>query len=769
MNDRGTVDFLVDGMKCASCSAAVAGILRGQPGVAGAQVDFMLGRATAETDAPIDTARICALLTRAGYPARPALGAGDRLDALLRSEASEIRALRNRTIVGIAFCVPLVVVAMWTHHLWSTHAREPFEEAARLNGTVMWKQAGAYAHSAAQNASAAIQFLLATPIMLVCGWPIVRAALLAARARTATMDSLLAIGICAAYGWSALLVLLAFLPAAGAAPHPAPYFEAAGVIATLATVGRWMESRATVRARDAVRGLAKLQPATARVRGGGEDADVPVESVRPGDLVVLRPGDRVPVDGPVVEGEVDLDQSALTGESMPVARRSGDAVMSGTLVVGGSAVVRAAHVGAETVLRNVARMVEEAQSSRAPVARLADRVSAWFTFAVLGIGAATFAAWAAAGDVSMGFECTIAVLVIACPCALGLATPTAIMVATGAAARRGILLKGGAVVEALARVDAAVLDKTGTITAGHPEVTAIDAFGDAAEESVLALAAAAERGSEHPLGEAIVRAARGRGMAIPDAEAFRSTVGRGVEATVGARTVRVGAPEFACSAPVPGEVLDAVSHRQASGFTSVVVSADGVALGVISLADALLPESRDAVARLRALGVAVSMASGDDARVARRVADDAGIADVRAGLLPAAKAAVVAELRAEGRTVAMVGDGVNDAPALASADVGIAVGRGTDIAADAADVVLLRPGVLPVVDAVRVARATMRTVRQNLWWAFGYNLVGIPLAAGALWPVAHWVPGPMFAAVAMSVSSVAVVLNSLRLRGLGRA
>ncbi len=769
MSHRGTVEFLVDGMKCASCSAAVAGVLRGQPGVAGAQVDFMLGRATAETDAPIDTARICALLTRAGYPARPALGAGDRLDALLRSEASEIRALRNRTIVGIAFCVPLVAVAMWTHHLWSTHARESFEEAARLNGTVMWKQAGAYAHSAAQNASAAIQFLLATPIMLVCGWPIVRAALLAARACTATMDSLLAIGICAAYGWSALLVLLAFLPAAGAAPHPAPYFEAAGVIATLATVGRWMESRATVRARDAVRGLARLQPATARVRRGGEDADVPVESVRPGDLVVLRPGDRVPVDGPVVEGEVDLDQSALTGESMPVARRPGDAVMSGTLVVGGSAVVRAAHVGAETVLRNVARMVEEAQSSRAPVARLADRVSAWFTFAVLGIGAATFAAWAAAGDVSMGFECTIAVLVIACPCALGLATPTAIMVATGAAARRGILLKGGAVVESLARVDAAVLDKTGTITAGHPEVTAIDAFGDAAEESVLALAAAAERGSEHPLGEAIVRAARGRGMAIPDAEAFRSTVGRGVEATVGARTVRVGAPEFACSAPVPGEVLDAVSHRHAAGFTSVVVSADGVALGAISLADALLPESRDAVARHRALGVAVSMASGDDARVARRVADDAGIADVRAGLLPAAKAAVVAELRAEGRTVAMVGDGVNDAPALASADVGIAVGRGTDIAADAADVVLLRPGVLPVVDAVRVARATMRTVRQNLWWAFGYNLVGIPLAAGALWPVAHWVPGPMFAAVAMSVSSVAVVLNSLRLRRLGRA
>ncbi len=771
MTDRPTVELKVDGMKCASCSAAVAGILRAQPGVADAQVDFMTGRAVVSVDAPVEPARLSALLTRAGYPARLAIGDGERLDALVRSEAAELRRLRNRLAIAIAFCVPLVAIAMWTHHLWEPHAREAFQEAARENGAKAWRQAGDYALSAARATSGSIQFLLATPIVLFCGWPIFRSAALAARARAATMDSLLALGIAAAYGWSLALELLHWLPVAGATLMPMPHSEAAGVIVTLATLGRWMESRATNRARDAVRGLATLQPATARVRRGGLDADVPVDSVRAGDLVVLRPGERVPVDGEVAEGAVEVDQSALTGESVPVARRAGDSVMAGTLVSNGSAVVRAAQVGAGTVLRNVARMVEEAQSSRAPVARLADRVSSWFTFAVLGIASLTFAAWAFAGNLAMGLECTIAVLVIACPCALGLATPTAIMVATGAAARRGILLKGGAVVEALAKVDAAVLDKTGTVTAGRPEVVSVQAIGPLDEAGVLAVAAAAERGSEHPLGDAVVRAARLRGIVVDGAGEFASTVGRGVEASVGGERIRVGAPDFACPAGAPPAVAAAVSEANERGLTAVAVSAQGAAVGVITLADALLPEAPEAIARLRALGIEVSMASGDDARVARRVAEQAGIeaGDVRAGLLPAGKAGAVAELRAAGRTVAMVGDGVNDAPALASADVGIAVGRGTDVAADAADVVLLRAGVLPVVDAVEVARATMRTVRQNLWWAFGYNAVGIPLAAGVLWPVAHWVPGPMFAAVAMSVSSVAVVGNSLRLRRLGRA
>jgi Cu+-exporting ATPase len=476
----------------------------------------------------------------------------------------------------------------------------------------------------------------------------------------------------------------------------------------------------------------------------------------------------VPVDGTVAEGASEVDQSMLTGESVPVAKRPGDRAFAGTMNASGALVLRAEEVGAATVLGRVARMVEDAQSSRAPIARLADRVSAWFTAAVLAVAAVTFVAWAVADRPDMALTCTVAVLVIACPCALGLATPTAIMVATGAAARRGILVKGGAALEALARVDAAVLDKTGTVTAGRPEVSAVLPAPGIDEHALLAAAAAAERASEHPLGEAIVRAAAARGVPASMALNFRATVGAGVSAIVDRRTVRVGTPEFACGDAVPAEVSAAVDRERAAGRTAVVVSADDAALGTIAVADAVLPDAREAVARLRSLGIAVSMASGDDPRVARRIAAEAGIDDVHAGLLPDGKARVVSDLRARGGRVAMVGDGVNDAPALATADVGIAIGSGADIAADAADIVLMRPGISGVADAVAIARSTLRTIRQNLWWAFGYNAVGIPLAAGALWPVAQWVPGPMFAAVAMSVSSVAVVANSLRLRGRAR-
>jgi Cu+-exporting ATPase len=396
-------------------------------------------------------------------------------------------------------------------------------------------------------------------------------------------------------------------------------------------------------------------------------------------------------------------------------------------------------------------------------------VSAWFTGVMLVVAAATFSAWAWAGNLELALTCTVAVLVIACPCALGLATPTAIMVATGSAARRGILVKGGAAIEALARVDAAVLDKTGTVTAGRPEVMGIHPCPGFDARVLLSAASGAERASEHPLGESVVRAAAARGVPAPMALNFQSTPGAGVSAIVDRRRVRVGTPEFALPDGVPAEVASVVVRERADGRTAVVVSADGAALGVLAVADALLPDARSAVEQLRMRGIAVSMASGDDVAVARRIASEVGIDQVHAGVLPDGKARVVEDLRSAGRCVAMVGDGVNDAPALATADVGIAVGGGADIAADAADVVLMRPGVTGVVEALDVARATMRVVRQNLWWAFGYNLVGIPLAAGVLVPATGWMPGPMVAAVAMSVSSVAVVGNSLRLRALGRA
>jgi Cu+-exporting ATPase len=794
----GTCELRVDGMTCASCAASVARVLRAQPGVTDAQVDFMMGRAVVAIDPAVaDPARLAKAVDKAGYRARvaePAAGDAtpgtDRLAELDAAAHADLRRLRWKVTLAIALCIPLVYVGMTSHHLWSADAAEAFRQAAEADARLhpgVRAEVAHHRHQESQLLSTLVQFLLASPIVLWCGSAIFCAAWRGLWARTANMDTLVALGAGAAYAWSTFVILVAFLPVMGGSALPAVQFEAAGVIVTFVLLGRWMETRATVRTRDAVRGLAALQPPMARVRRGGAEVDVPVADVLVGDLVVVRPGDRLPIDGTVAEGESDVDQSMLTGESVPALLAPGDAAFAGTRNTTGMLVVRAAKVGADTVLRQIVRMVEDAQSNRAPVARLADRVSAWFTFAVLGAAAATFGAWAAFGHLAfvgpdargqalgMAFACTIAVLVIACPCALGLATPTAIMVATGAAARRGILLKGGAALESLAGVDTIVLDKTGTLTEGAPVVLAVHALAGATERDVLALAAAAELGSEHPVGEAIVRAAlaAGAGDAIPASDGFRATPGRGVEANVAGRRVRVGTPEFACAA-APGagvraedaDVTALVAQERAQGRTAVVVSVDCVAVGVIAAADAVRITAPAAVAVLRAQGVELHMATGDDPAVAARVAQELGIAHVAAGVLPAGKAELVAELRARGAHVAMVGDGVNDAPALAAADVGIAVGGGADIAADAADVVLMRPRVDLVAQAVHVARATMRVVRQNLWWAFGYNLVGIPLAAGVLWPWLHWVPGPMVAAVAMSVSSVAVVTNSLRLRRL---
>jgi Cu+-exporting ATPase len=479
----------------------------------------------------------------------------------------------------------------------------------------------------------------------------------------------------------------------------------------------------------------------------------------------------------VEEGSSELDQSMLTGESVPVTKRAGDEVFAGTLNAMGAIVLRAKKVGGETVLQQIVKMVQDAQSDRAPVARLADRVSAWFTFAVLGAAVFTFVAWIAFGRgafatesdptsaaLEMAFTSAIAVLIIACPCALGLATPTAIMVATGVAARRGILMKGGAAIEALSGINAVVLDKTGTVTAGKPVVSQIHVVAGTDERTLLTAAASAERSSEHPLGEAIVRTTLDRGITLPAASDFHATVGGGVAATVNGQRVRIGTPEFACERGVTAAIKEFMSTERNAARTAVVVSVEGEAIGVIAMADAVLPDAREAVAAIRAMGIDVSMASGDDQRVAERIAHEVGIDRVHAGILPGGKAKIITDMRARGQRVAMVGDGVNDAPALASADVGMAIGSGADIAANAADVVLMRPGVLRVAESITIARATMRTVRQNLWWAFGYNIVGIPLAAGVLWPLTHWNPGPMVAAVAMSVSSVAVVTNSLRLR-----
>ena len=813
-------ELKVDGMTCASCAASVTRVLRAQPGVLDAQVDFMMGRAQVKIEsAKADPRKLAKAVEAAGYQARvnpsgravrdshAAHGrhstheshrahhasagahvhnpdAPSRVEELDAWTRKEMRSVRLKLIVAAILCIPLIWIAMSSHHLWGAGASQEAMHAASADAqvnpsaAVAPKLAHQHQSTNSQFISLVIQLALATPIVVWCGSSIFRVAWKGMLQRTANMDSLVALGVGAAYGWSAFVFVSEFFPRMGrASALPPVYFEAAGVIVTLVLLGRWLEMRATIRTRDAVRGLAALQPTMARVRRNAAEIDVPVAEVVIGDLVVVRPGDRVPVDGMVEEGSSELDQSMLTGESVPVTKRAGDEVFAGTLNGVGAIVLRAKKVGGDTVLQQIVKMVQDAQSDRAPVARLADRVSAWFTFAVLGAAVFTFVAWIAFGRgafaaesdptaaaIEMAFTSAIAVLIIACPCALGLATPTAIMVATGVAARRGILMKGGAAIEALAGVNAVVLDKTGTVTAGKPVVSQIHVVNGADERALLTAAASAERSSEHPLGEAIVRAALDRDITVPAAIDFHATVGGGVSATVNGKRVRIGTPEFACERAVSAAITEFMTTERNAARTAVVVSIDGEAIGVIAMADAVLPDAREAVAAIRAMGIDVSMASGDDQRVAERIAHEVGIEHVYAGILPGGKAKIITDMRSRGQRVVMVGDGVNDAPALASADVGMAIGSGADIAAHAADVVLMRPGVLRVAEAITIARATMRTVRQNLWWAFGYNIVGIPLAAGALWPLTHWNPGPMVAAVAMSVSSVAVVTNSLRLR-----
>jgi Cu+-exporting ATPase len=620
-------------------------------------------------------------------------------------------------------------------------------------------------------------FAAETPVQFVAGWRFYRGTRDAIRNRSANMDVLIAIGTTAAWGYSAVVT---WLPFAGVAvPDASTYYDTAAVIIGLILLGKYFEEVAKGRAGDAIRKLMDLAPRTARVVRDGREEEIPVELVQVDDLVIVKPGERVPVDGAIVDGFSALDESMITGESIPVEKGPGDDAIGATINKTGLLRVRASRVGADTMLNQIIKLVEDAQIARAPIQRLADRVAAVFVPAVIGVATAAALFWYALGyamfepvalsyglrtSVTSALFVLVAVLIIACPCALGIATPAAIMVGTGKGAEHGLLIKGGEYLEKAHRLTTVVFDKTGTLTKGTPSVTDVVPVGGASESDVLRLAGSAEKGSEHPLGAAIVRAAAGRGLALSDPAGFEAVPGHGVRARVGSREVLLGNRKLLSSAGIRVEEAEAdLTRLEAEGKTAMLLALDGRLAGVIAVADTLKDHSVDAVRALRSMGVEVLMLTGDNRRTAEAIARQVGVDAVLADVLPGEKAAKIQELQRAGKVVAMVGDGINDAPALAQSDVGIALGSGTDVAMEAGGIVLIKDDLRDVVASIQLSRRTVRKIRQNLFWAFAYNTALIPVAAGGLaW--AGVLLDPILAGAAMGFSSVSVVMNSMTLR-----
>ncbi len=611
-----------------------------------------------------------------------------------------------------------------------------------------------------------LQLALITPVMFYSGWPIHRTGWLSIAHRSAEMNALITVGTTAAYGYS-LLVTVA--PSLLPAELRGVYFEVVGVIITLILLGRLFEARARAGTGEAIRQLIGLQPRTARLVRDGIEAEVPVEEIVSGDVISVRPGEKIPVDGEVTDGHSTVDQSMVTGEPIPATKQAGDTVIGATINQTGAFRFRATRVGKDTMLAQIIRLVEQAQGSKAPIQRLADVVASYFVPVVMSIAIATFVVWFVAGPppaLTLALVSAVAVLIIACPCALGLATPLAIMVSTGKGAEHGILIRSAEALETAQKIDTVVLDKTGTLTRGAPALTDVMVIGDLTEDNLLRLAASAEQSSEHPLGGAIIAGAKARGLELVQPTDFESVTGKGVRATIDGRTVLVGNEGFIKEAGVALDGLaEAAGALAADGKTPMLAVVDGKLAGVIGVADTIKDDSVAAVAALRHLGVAVVMITGDNPQTAAAIARQAGIERVLAEVLPDKKALEIRRLQGERRVVAMVGDGINDAPALAQADVGIAIGTGTDIAIEASDITLISGSLTGVVTAINLSRSTMRNIRQNLFFAFAYNIVGIPIAAGILYPFLGLRLSPMIAAGAMAMSSLSVVSNSNRLRG----
>jgi P-type Cu+ transporter len=739
------VELAVEGMSCASCVKRVEDALRAVPGVAEASVNLATGRATAQVvPGAVPVADLAAAVAELGYAADP-VTVGDRSDHQAERREAETQSLKRAVAVAGILTIPVVVLEMGAHLVPAMHGL--IHE--RLGMQTSWY----------------IQFVLTTIILFGPGLRFFRKGFPALARRAPDMNSLVALGTGAAWSYS---VVATFAPQVLPPGTANIYFEAAAVIVTLILLGRFLEARAKGRTSEAIQRLIKLQPRTAYVLRGDERVEVPIDQLAVGDLLLVRPGEKIPVDGSVVDGSSFVDESMITGEPIPVAKSADDGVVGGTINKTGSFTFRATRVGADTVLAQIIRMVESAQGAKLPIQALVDRVTAWFVPAVMAVSATTVVVWLLFGPepaLTFALVNAVAVLIIACPCAMGLATPTSIMVGTGRGAEMGVLFRNGEALQTLRGAQVVALDKTGTLTEGRPALTDFVTTGERDADTLLALVAAAESGSEHPIAAAIVEAARHRGITPRAAEQFEALPGYGVRAQVGAYRVEIGADRLMRSIGIDVAPLAAQAALLGEqGKSPLYVAVDGELAAMVAVADPIKPTTRRAIDALHAMGLRIAMITGDNRGTADAIAKQVGIDEVVAEVLPDGKVAALQRLREGHRKVAYVGDGINDAPALAEADVGIAIGTGTDIAIESADVVLMAGDLTGVPNALALSRATLRNIKQNLFWAFAYNTALIPVAAGVLYPAFGILLSPILAAGAMAVSSLFVLGNALRLR-----
>ncbi len=718
----------ISGMTCAACAAKIEKKLNKLEGVQKATVNLAIEKASVEYDSSkIDVSDMIKTVEVLGYNAKRAEEVSG--DSEREQREKEIKRLRMELIISAILSFPLVMAMLLT----------------LVNIDL------AFLHNEY------FQLIVTTPVQFIIGFRFYKNAFYALKAKSANMDVLIAMGTSAAYFFSIYNAF--FVPAEPGTMMKELYFEAGAVIITLILLGKYLEAVAKGKTSEAIKKLMGLQAKTAKVVRDGVEKDIPIEEVEVGDVIVVRPGEKVPVDGKITEGNSSLDESMLTGESLPVEKKAGDFVVGATINKFGTFKFEATKVGRDTVLSQIIKMVEDAQGSKAPIQKIADRVSGIFVPVVIGVAVITFIIWyLVLGDFAAGIISGVSVLVIACPCALGLATPTAIMVGTGKGAENGILIKGGEYLEMTYKVNAVVLDKTGTITKGQPEVTDIISLGKIESSEILKMAAIAEKSSEHPLGSAIYEKGKNEYGTIPDPEWFKAIPGKGIIAVVDQKEIYIGTRKLMTERKIdPGTTENAIIKLEDEGKTAMLMAVNNKIEAIIAVADTLKESSEEAIKELQDMGILVYMITGDNQRTAKAIAKQVGIENVLSEVLPENKAEEVEKLKKQGKIVAMVGDGINDAPALATADIGMAIGTGTDVAIEAADITLMRGDLITIPAAIRLSRKTMGKIKQNLFWAFIYNIIGIPFAAMGLL-------NPMIAGGAMAFSSVSVVTNSLSLK-----